>query len=49
MWSFKYGANINGTGMYVTEAGVVVNKVYAFLSEHVDVQATAFHPVSTRD
>ena len=46
VWSFKYGGSYNGTGNYITTAGAAVNNVYAYLTEHVDVDATAFSPVN---
>ena len=46
VWSYKYGGNVNSTGQYITNAGASVNNVYAYLTEHVDVAASAFSPVN---
>jgi len=47
-WNFEfhYNGSLNGTGLYVTEAGVSVQNVYATLTEHVDVIIKALNPVN---
>jgi len=46
VFNFKYGADLNGTGSYVTQAGASVTNVYAYLTEHVDVVVHAFNPLN---
>lgn len=45
-WSFKYNGKWNGTGLYVTQAGAVIEKIYAYLTETVEVRMTAFDPIN---
>ena len=46
VFSFKHHGSVNGTGLYVTEAGASINKAYAFLTEHLNVQVVAFTPLN---
>lgn len=45
-WIWKYNGNVNGTGLYVTEAGAAVDQIYAYLTENVNVHVNAFHPIN---
>jgi hypothetical protein len=47
-WQFawKFGGDYNGTGQYVTQAGIQVKDSYAYLSEHLDVEVHSLEPVN---
>merc|ERR1711998_59761 len=47
-WRFawKHGGSYQGTGQYVTQAGIQVEDAYAYLSEHLDVEVQSLKPVN---
>lgn len=47
-WTFawKWGGSYNGTGQYVTQAGINIIGVYAYLTEHIDVKVTSQKPLN---
>lgn len=46
VFKFNYNGQFNGTGSYVQGLGASINKVYAYLTEHVDVSCKAFNPTN---